>query len=50
MGERDERFPIGLQLQQGADGVQLAVAGIEIDDELRIEMFSRLDAQVADDR
>src|ERR1700679_189197 len=49
MGEREKGFLVGLQLQQGANGGQLPVAGIEIDDELRIEMFSRFDAQVADD-
>src|SRR3984885_2563117 len=49
MGKREKSFLVGLQLQQAADRGQLAVAGIEIDDELRIEVFTRLDAQIADD-
>src|SRR5580658_2023316 len=47
MGESEKSFLVGLQLQQGADGGQLSMAGIEIDDELRVEMFSRLEAQIA---
>ena len=50
MRDGEEVFTIGLPLHQFADGGQLSVARIEIDDELRIEVAAGLDADVADDR
>src|SRR5580658_1827790 len=50
MGESEKVFPVGLEFEQGADSGELAMAGIEIDDELGVEMFAGLEAYVADDR
>src|SRR5271168_814509 len=48
MGKSEKVFSVGIKFEQGADGGELAVAGIEIDDELSVEMFAGLETQVAD--